>query len=271
MRFAQDGQTFMPARILMMTTIQSELPWPELKIPTYRPAALETWALQKCEHIMQMGYFQDWRGQSDIYALLHNGESWMSTALDELESQAPHVSAAKGHVVIMGAGMGVALYNILAKPDVTHVTVVEHDLRVIHLLRQATDIDSWVGIEKLGIEIVDAFDYLPVHPVDHLYVDIWARPGDPQALAHTQQIQKHLNAKTVGWWTQEIEFLDWLERKGCGVVPTMDLFRQWVGEIGLPLIEQNNPAYLACIAQVARSYCYQMVSQGVSQPTVAPS
>src|SRR4051812_19010373 len=140
MRFAQDGQTYISASILIMTTMQSELPWPELKIPTYRSTTLETWSLQKCERIMQMGYFQDWQRQGDVYALLQSGESWMSTALDELESQAPHVSAAKGHVVIMGAGMGVVLYNILAKPDVTRVTVVEHDLRVIRLLRQATDI-----------------------------------------------------------------------------------------------------------------------------------
>ena len=102
--------------------------------------------------------------------------------------------------------MGVVLYNILAKSEVMRVTVVEHDPLVINLLRQATDIDTWTGIEKLGVEIVDAFDYHPGHSVDHLYVDIWARPGDPQALAHTRQIQKQLNAKTVGWWTQEIEF-----------------------------------------------------------------
>jgi hypothetical protein len=248
-----------------MTTSQWKLPWPELKVPTYRPTTLETWSLQKCERLPQMGYFQDWQGQGDVYALLQNGESWMSTASDELESQAPHVSAARGHVVIMGAGMGVALYNILAKSEATRVTVVEHDPLVINLLRQATDIDSWAGIEKLGVEIVDAFDYHPSHSVDHLYVDIWARPGDPQALAHTRQIQKQLNAETVGWWTQEIEFLYWLERKGCGVAPTSDQYREWAREVGLPLIEQNNPAYLACIPQVARSYCYQMVLQELSQ------
>jgi hypothetical protein len=243
-----------------MTRSEWKLPWPELKIPSYRPTALGAWSLQKCERLLQMGYFQDWQGQGDVYALLHNGESWMSTAWDEVDSQAPHVSAAKGRVVIMGAGMGVALYNILAKSEVTRVTVVEHDPLVINLLRRATDVDSWTGIEKLGVEIVDAFGYRPGHPVDHLYVDIWAKPGDPQALAHTQQIQKQVNAETVSWWTQEIEFLFWLERQGCGLSPTLDQYRAWAKEIDLPLIEQDSSTYLACISQVTRSYCYRMVS-----------
>ncbi len=244
-----------------MINSQWQLPWPELKIPTYYPTILGPWSLQKCERLPQMGYFQDWQGEGDVYALLQNGESWMSTAWDEIDSQAPHVAAARGHVVVMGAGMGVALYNILPKSEVTHVTVVERDPLIIDLLRQTADTDRWAGIEKLSVEIMDAFDFRPDHPVDYLYVDIWARPGDPQALADTQQIQKQVNAETVGWWTQEIEFLRWLEKKGYGTSPIADQYRDWAMEISLPLIEQDNPAYLACIPQVARSYCFRMVSQ----------
>lgn len=241
------------------------LPWPELKIPSYRPVTLDRWSLRKCEHLPQMGYFQDRQGAGDVYALLQNGESWMSTAWDEIESQAPHVAAARGHVVVMGAGMGVVLYNILLKTEVERVTLIERDPLVIDLLRQVTDLDKWVGIEKLRIEVIDAFDYQPCQLVDHLYVDIWAKPGDPQALSHTQQIQKQVHAETVGWWTQEIEFLYWLERNGYGSSPTLEQYREWAEDIGLPLIEQDSPAYLACILQVARSYCYRMVLQRLSQ------
>ena len=95
---------------------QWHLPWPELKIPTYYPTILEPWSLQKYERLPQMGYFQDWQGEGDVYVLLQNGESWMSTARDEIDSQAPHVAAARGHVVVMGVGMGVALYNIRECP-----------------------------------------------------------------------------------------------------------------------------------------------------------
>lgn len=242
------------------------LPWPELRIPAYRPGALERWSLQKYENLAQLGYFTDRQGAGLVYALLENGRSWMSTAWDEIESQAPHVAAARGHVVVMGAGMGVVLYNILRKHEVEKVTLVDRDPLVVDLLRQITNLDEWAGVEKLAIEIVDAFDFQPSMPVDYLYVDIWADPGDPQALTHTQQIQKNVCAKSVGWWTQEIDFLRWLEAKQPGSMPGVAQYAAWVAETGLPLIEQGNPAYLECISQVARSYCYRMVRQRLSQP-----
>lgn len=241
------------------------LPWHELQIPVYHPVTLDRWSLQKCVNLPQLGYFLDRQGAGDVYALLENGASWMSTAWDEIESQAPHVAAAKGHVVIMGAGMGVVLYNILRKTDVERVTLVERDPLVIEILRQMTDLDRWPGIGKLNIEVIDAFDYRPSQPVDHLYIDIWALPGDVQALSHTQYIQERVQATTVGWWTQEIEFLFWLERKGYDAAPTLEQYREWVAETGLPLIEQDSPGYPACIAQVGRSYCYRMVRQRLSQ------
>ena len=241
------------------------LPWPELEIPQYRPATLGPWSLIKCANLAQLGYFQDRQGAGDVYALLQNGENWMSTAWDEIESQAPHVAAATGHVVVMGAGLGIALYNILRKTKVQRVTLVERDPIVVDLLRQVTDLHEWTGVEKLDIEVIDAFDYVPREVVDHLYVDIWAKPGDPQALSDTQQIQKQVRAQTVGWWTQEIEFLQWLEQNGSGSSPTLEQYREWAREIGLPLIEQSNPVYPACVSQVARSYCYRMVLQRLAQ------
>ena len=237
------------------------LPWPELKIPTYHPLSLESWSLRKYPGLPQLGYFTNRQGTGEVFALLRDQESWMSTAWDEIESQAPHVAAAQGHVVIMGAGMGVVLYNILQKTDVERVTLVERDPVVLDLLRQVTDLDSWPGIEKLTSEIVDAFDYRPRRPVDFLYVDIWALPGDVEALPHTRQIQQQVQAASVGWWTQEIEFLFWLESNQYGICPTIELYCQWAKEIGLPLIEQHSASYPACIEQVAQSYCYRMVCQ----------
>lgn len=247
-----------------MTDSQWDLPWPDLKIPAYRSMSLGPWSLQKHKRFPQMGYFRDWQeGQGDVYVLLRNGESWMSTALDEIDSNAPHVAAAKGQVVVMGAGMGLVLYNILSKPEVTRLTVVERDPLVIDLLRQMTDIDQWPGIEKLEIGIVDAFDYRPSYWVDYLYVDIWPKPGDPQALAHTQQIQRQVHAKTVSWWTQEIELLNWLEKRGYGSSPSLAQYGEWAAEIGLPLIEQDSLPYMACIPRVARSYYYRMMRPGL--------
>jgi hypothetical protein len=194
----------------------------------------------------------------------------MSTAWDELDSQAPHVAAAHGHVVVMGAGMGVVLYNILANPGVSRVTLVERDAQVIEILRQITDFSEWQGIDKLAIEIVDAFDFQPVTPVDTLYVDIWADPGARQALSDMQRIQHNVQAKTVSWWTQEAFFLAWLGEEGYRESPTLAQYQKWAIEINLPLIEQDNPKYVACLPQVARSYCYQAIRQAWAQQAEAP-
>jgi hypothetical protein len=171
-----------------------------------------------------------------------------------VDSQTPHVASAFGHVVVMGAGMGIALYNLLTKPDVTRVTLVERDPLVIDLLRGSVELDRWRGLEKLRVEIHDALDYLPDAPVHHLYADIWAAPGEPRSIPDMQIMQANVRAKQVGWWGQELLFLDWLR----GETPTLENYRLWADELNLPLIEQHNPAYPGAVEQVAKSYCYRM-------------
>ena len=231
-----------------------DFPWPGLCVPPYRPATLGNWSLKKVKQVAQFGYFQDWQGQGDIDALFYDEQTWMSSARDEVDSQTPHVAAAFGHVVVMGAGMGIALYNFLTKPDVTRVTLVERDPLVIDLLRQSVELDRWDGIEKLRVEIADALDHHPDLLVDHLYADIWAAPGEPRSIPDMQQIQANVRASQVGWWGQELNFLDWL----AGISPTPENYRDWANELGLPLIEQDNPAYPPAVKQVSKSYCYRM-------------
>ncbi len=180
----------------------------------------------------------------------------------EIEGQVQHVAAAYGHVVVMGAGLGVVLYNLLRKPQVTQVTLVERDPNVITLLRQAADLEHWDGIGKLSIEMNDALDYRPSTHVDCLYVDIWAKPADPQALADTQRIQRNVRADAVGWWTQEVPFLRWLEQNGDGQTPTLARYRAWAREIELPLIEQDHPDYMRRIGELATTGWYHELRRG---------
>jgi hypothetical protein len=241
------------------------LPWPQLKIPAYQEIALGSWTLKKFEQVPQTGYFQKWANPSVQYVLLAAGQTWMTTSALEVESQAPHVAAAQGRVVVMGAGLGLALYNILLNPQVTRVTLVEYDPVVLDLLRRAAHLDQWPGVEKLEINLVDALAYHPAQPIDYLYIDIWAKTGDPQALCDTQHIQRRVKARQVSWWSQEIHFLCWLAQNGYGELPTLDHYREWAQEIDLPLIEQQHPAYMTCIARLAHSYCYRTFRQEYPQ------
>src|SRR5438045_3567887 len=86
-------------------------PWLGLCIPAFLPASLGMWSLKKEKMVAQFGYFQDWEGRGDIDVLNYGERTWMSSARDEVDSQTPHVAAAFGHTVLMGAGMGIALFK----------------------------------------------------------------------------------------------------------------------------------------------------------------
>lgn len=243
----------------------SDFPWQGLRVPIYRPTTIGNWSIKKVKQVPQFGYFQDWQGQGDIDVLFHAEQTWMSNAWDEVDSQAPHVAAASGHTALMGAGMGIALFNLLSKPDVTHVTLIERDPLVIELLRRSADFETWSGIEKLYIEITDALTYHPVLSVDHLYADIWATPAERQSIPDMQRIQANVRSRQVGWWGQELLFLDWL----AGETPTLENYQAWANELGLPLIEQNNPVYPSAVEQVSRSYGYRMFQNDPTRSTSA--
>jgi ribosomal protein S18 acetylase RimI-like enzyme len=236
-------------------------PWPGLCVPIYRPATLGNWSLKKVKQVAQFGYFQDWQGEGDIDALYYGEQTWMSNARDEVDSQAPHVAAAFGHTVLMGAGMGIALLNLLSRPTVMRLTLIERDPLVIELLRQSADFETWRGIGKLRIEITDALTYRPDLPVDHLYADIWATPGEQQSIPDMQKIQANVGASRVGWWGQELLFLDWLD----GETPTQKNYSAWADELSLPLIEQDSLVYPLAVEQVSRSYCYRMFKNDPSR------
>jgi hypothetical protein len=231
------------------------LPWPVLRLPAYRELDLGAWRLKKFDLIPQHGYFQDWTGEGEMWALLEGERTWMSTAWYEVDSQAPHVAAGGGHVVVMGGGMGVALFNLLAKPEVRRVTLVERERTVLDLLERGAGMNAWPGHEKLHVVLGDALEFIPDEAVDLLYVDIWPTIGEKQNVEEMQAIQGRVHAARAGWWGQEILFLEWL--KGRGGTLSADAYRAWAAELNLPLIGQDAPAYIAGLAQVEHSPCYQ--------------
>lgn len=87
--------------------------------------------------------------------------------------QRDHYSAvrnAKGSCLVNGLGIGMVLHNILLKPEVTDVTVVEIDSDVIELVAHHYTKDSRVNIVNQS-----AFDYKPPKGkrYDMVWHDIW--------------------------------------------------------------------------------------------------
>lgn len=228
-----------------------DLPWPRPLVPAYRETAVGGWRLERLPLVPQLGYFQEVGGSAEQW-LLHTGDQcWMTLSQLEVESHAPHLAAAHGQVVLMGAGIGLALYNVLRSPAVEAVTLVEIDAAVLELLEAAAGFSRWSGAEKLTTVIGDAFEFRPRGAVDYLFVDIWPMTGDRRAPADVQRLQRQVRAAALSWWSQEIHFLRWLAPRDPGLRPTPERFAAWADELELPLVPSSEQ-YLEGIAALAR-------------------
>ena len=229
-------------------------PFPFVAAPDYQCGDYGRWTLKvKPDESRERGYFTRFDVEPPGYYLVRDGNIWMSTSRLERESHGLHLKHASGNVVVCGVGMGMYLFNIAALERVQQIVAVELDAAVIDLVKNATGFESWPGREKIRFVNKDALDLTPadigLDSVDYLYVDIWPELGNPQAIAQTQAIQAVVKAKTVGWWGQELDFMEWLythwpKQK----TPTLADLVDFMESIGLP-IDEHTPAYMTACAQ----------------------
>jgi spermidine synthase len=120
--------------------------------------------------------FSSLRGGMDYvpagkYARLRvNGRLMMSDTRMEHATNYEVVRQAQGHVLIAGLGLGMILHPILAKKEVTSVTVIEKYADVIAL------VGPTVKNDKLAIIEGDIYEWKPAKGTKYsvLYFDIWA-------------------------------------------------------------------------------------------------
>lgn len=251
---ARFEEEFAKLRELAETVQQQQTaPYPPLQVPEYRVGRHGDWFGDRADPVLVRGYFTGMQPASGNYRLFCGDTLWMSLTPRELESQAHHALYARGHTVVMGLGMGVLLYNIIQRPEVEKVTVVESDRRVVELLHQIADPESWNGWEKVQIVIADALTWKPDDPVDFLTVDIWEKLGDENLRSHGQQIQRNVRAKQVALWGQELDFITFVTEKGYPAPPTLAQYREYIEAIGIPLVESDNPDY--------PGYCWRAIDR----------
>lgn len=235
--------------------------WDEPELPTYKAGSFGQWRSERTPPLKYVpGYFMTAPEQQPGWRFSRGKKIWMSLTRMEVESHMPHIAAATGHTVIAGLGMGFMLYNVLLKPEVTKVTVIEKDREVIALMDKVSNWRKWSGHEKVNLVIGDATTYTTTEPVDFLYADIWPHVGDSNALPLTQTIQSNVHAKSVGFWTQEFDFISWCQTHEIPhKVISRFIYREFAVDVGLPLIEQDSRTYprlclLAVMIQTAMSF-----------------
>lgn len=215
---------------------QPRLPIPQVLIPEYKLGTYGAWQITTVPVPKNArGYFnglpettmQETTVLSEVRPQSNTPFVWMSFTAMEQESHCLHVLSATGDVVVCGLGLGMYLYNILRKPCVTSVTVIERNPFVINLFKTVSNYQEWEGVEKLTILEDDALN--PVEPTtlaltapDFLYVDIWEVAGAETAQSDTRKVCEWLKPISAGWWTQETDIITFYASKGIPAPMILD-------------------------------------------------
>ena len=204
----------------------------------YRPLTSGRWELRQGGLVLTRGYWSPPR-PVEMIALTRDGETWMSLTPMEIESQQIGVEAARGHVVVMGLGMGWAAAATALKPEVTAVTVVERDEEVIAM---HAELDLFARLpdaagNKLRIVEGDALEWRADDAVDLLMADIWLPLVSEGRVEQVRTMWANTGAAAVYFWGQEME----IARRA----PECDdaVLAAAVAEMGLPLVGPGTADY----------------------------
>jgi spermidine synthase len=96
----------------------------------------------------------------------------MSDTSDEMSDHYRFIKSANGNVLVAGLGIGMVLYNLLEKQEVSHIDVLELSKEVISLVGPWF-IERYVG--RINIIHANALEYTPPKGTryDFAWFDIW--------------------------------------------------------------------------------------------------
>lgn len=146
--------------------------------------------------------------------LMYGGNVIMSDTPDELSDAWGFRRLARGKVLISGLGMGAVLQQVLDKPNVEYITVLELSGDVIRLVAP-TMLDAFRG--RLTVIQADALTWKPPQGCrwDVAWHDIW-----PTICAGNWDTMKRLHRKyarrcplQLSWCRREVQRLVWRDKQ----------------------------------------------------------
>lgn len=223
-------------------------------LPRYQPVRSGDWEIRQGSNVLAQGYWGPTVLLTTFPLLLRGGETWMSITPLEVESQTIGLTLARGHVVIMGLGMGWAAAATALQPDVTRVTVIERDEDVLALHRE---LDLFAQLPaparaKLHIVQADALEWQADAPVDLLMPDIWLPLVSDGRVEEVRRMQDNVRAEAIYFWGQELEIARHARAAGrelddAGIAAT-------IADFGLPLVGPGYPGHAGVVAAAAERW-----------------
>ncbi len=233
----------------------------------YRPLRQGEWTLTITPLVICPGFWSPSRMVENMAALSRDGVLWMSLTPLEFESQGIGVSAARGHVAVLGLGLGWAAAECAINPAVSAVTVIERDHAVIAL---HAELDLFGRLQhdsgrKVQIVHGDAKAWQPSKPVDLLLADIWLPLISAEdRVAEMRAIQHNIGAAAIHFWGQELEIARHAVAAGhelddAGIAATIAGF-------GLPLVGPGTPDYAPRLRSAAQAWMRERWLPGTESP-----
>ena len=153
-----------------------------LKNITYEPYKLFAYddiSLEGDKENSRIGYFDH---KFSYLALTEGNNVWMSLNPNEIETMKPFINKAKGHVLVLGLGMGYVPFMMALKPEVKSITIIEKDPEIIGLFNSLI-YPNFKNKEKIKIIEDDAINYTRNNnKFDYIFADLWHSPEDGLSL-----------------------------------------------------------------------------------------
>lgn len=210
-----------------------------LKSPdTYRPGTYGGWRLKIEQPAKKLSSIRSYysglveppKESPTLYD--KGGTLWMSITPCESESQYRHNEHAVGHVVVMGAGLGLLPYNLLLNPKVKTVTIIEKDRDMFDHWAEIVGLGKWPNwVGRVSIVHDDARTWTGT--CDTLIADIWPNIGDEKLEEDMDKFRANVKFKRMMCWGAEFSFISWCMRNGLGMYTTTQCHaKTWGKEYG---------------------------------------
>ena len=222
---------------------------PEIRVPVYHAGRVGAWELKHQFQLVLRGYFRRLQTAAENYLLTRDDRVWMSLSPVEIESLAPHVPHMRGHAVIAGLGMGLALYNAPLRHAVRRISVVERDPGVIALFEVIRGPNGHLPTVSRSHKPTPFPGGLPSRST--ISTPTSGKRSAPRKRADTRAMCRNLRPKSAGYRGMEANFVSFLARNRCKPSVTRPQFRAWARALGVPIAAYDNRAWRERIPDVA--------------------
>ena len=153
--------------------------------------------------VSRLGYFKE---EFRYLTVIKDDITWMSTDPNEINTMRDSINEASGDVLTFGLGLGYFPIMCAIKPNVSSVTIIEKDPKIIDIFRKHI-LPLFEFKDKIQFIQADAFNFAKkdLKRYGYLFIDIWHNPEDglPMYLKF-KKILKDKKIKTSYWLEKSI-------------------------------------------------------------------